>query len=254
MNMRKTTIMAFALLLIISSCATRYQLTGISRSRILIDSTYDNPIDSAGADFIATYKAKTDSIMSPVVGQVASYMWAEKPESNLSNLLADILIWAGKQYKETPEVSVYNMRGIRAALSEGDVTFGNVLDVAPFENKICFLDLNGKQLMELFEQIAANRGEGVNHGVNLVITRDGKLLSATLNGEPIDSERIYRIATIDYLAEGNDRLEVFKQKANLNSPKEERNNMRFIIANYFLEKQAKGEIVNAKIEGRIILK
>ncbi len=252
--MKKTSIIAIAMLLIVSSCATRYQLTGMSRSRILIDSTYDQPVDPSGADFIALYKQKTDSIMSPVVGQVATYMWAEKPESNLSNLLADILIWAGGRYKETPEVSVYNMGGIRAALSEGDVTFGNVLDVAPFENKICFLDLNGEQLMELFEQIAANRGEGVNHGVNLVITREGKLLSATLNGQAVDPERTYRIATIDYLAEGNDRLTVFKQKSNLNSPKEERNNMRYIISDYFREQTAKGNIVNAKIEGRIILK
>ncbi len=252
--MKKTSIIAIAMLLLVSSCATRYQLTGISRSRILIDSTYDQPADQAGADFIALYKQKTDSIMSPVVGQVAAYMWAEKPESNLSNLLADILIWAGGRYNETPEVSVYNMGGIRAAISEGDVTFGNVLDVAPFENKICFLDLSGKQLMELFEQIAANRGEGVNHGVNLVITRDGKLLSATLNGQAVDPERTYRIATIDYLAEGNDRLEAFKQKSNLNSPKEERNNMRYIISDYFREQKAKGNIVNAKIEGRIIIK
>ena len=46
--------------------------------------------------------------------------------------------------------------------------------------------------------------------MRMVITKDGKLKSATLNGEPIDPEKSYRIATLDYLAEGNDQLVAFK--------------------------------------------
>ena len=32
---------------------------------------------------------------------------------------------------------MYNKGGIRADLTKGDVTYGDILDVAPFENKIC---------------------------------------------------------------------------------------------------------------------
>lgn len=243
----------FALALLSSSCATNYKLANVSRSRILIDSRYEKPEDSMAATFIGPYKQKVDSIMSPVVGYAARYMWAEKPESNLSNLLSDILIWAGKFYNEKPEVGVYNMGGIRAALAEGSVTYGNILDIAPFENKICFFNLTGRQLMTLFNQIAKQKGDGVSHGVELLITKDGKLLSARLNGKEIDEKRTYRIASIDYLAQGNDGLYALKEHTDLKSPQESQNNMRYIIASYFKEKMKAGEVVDAKVEGRIIM-
>ena len=78
--------------LLSSSCSTGYKITGFERSRILIDSTYDDAADKAVADFMKPYKRHVDSIMSPVVGLSAEYMYADRPESNLSNLLTDILV------------------------------------------------------------------------------------------------------------------------------------------------------------------
>ncbi len=251
--MRKTLFLLTSILMFAASCASHYELTSLSRSRILVDSSFDQVPDAEAAAFMAPYKHKVDSIMSPVVGQVATYMWAEKPESNLSNLLADILVWAGKNYGEAPSFSVYNMGGIRAALSEGDVTYGDILAVAPFENKICFFDLSGNDVISLFKQIAHNRGEGVSHGVKLEINRAGELLSASLNGCDIKEDSIYRVSSIDFLAEGNDNLEALKNKTNLNSPQDSCNNMRFVIMDYFKEKQREGVKVDAKVEGRITI-
>lgn len=249
--MKKRLLYFVAVGMLTASCASHYEVSGVSRSRILIDKTYDNAVDAEAQAFVAPYKQKVDSIMSPVVGQAAEYLYAEKPESNLSNLLCDILVWAGKNYNENPEFSLYNMGGIRAALSAGTVTYGNVLDVAPFENKICFFDLTGKAVKKLFEQVAFNRGEGVSKAVKLVISKDGKLLSAKINGEDIDENRTYRVASIDFLAQGNDGLTALKEKTYVNSPQEKSNNVRFIIMDYFREQAAQGKAVGAKVEGRI---
>ncbi len=78
-------------------------------------------------------------------------------------------------------------------------------------DKICFLTLTGKDVLELFSQIAMRGGEGVSHAVKMDISKDGKLLDATLNGQPIDEKASYRVATLDYLAEGNDQLTAFKK-------------------------------------------
>jgi len=249
--MKKNIICFFALGMLLTACSTHYQVSEVSRSRILIDNTYDKVKDAEAEAFIAPYKHQVDSIMSPVVGHAAEYLFAERPESNLSNLLCDVLVWAGKNYNEKPEFSIYNMGGIRAAISEGVVTYGDVLDVSPFENKICFFDLKGTDVKKLFEQIAANHGEGVSKEVKLVITKDGKLVSVKINGENVDDERIYRVVSIDYLAQGNDGLTALKQKTNLNSPKEKSNNIRFVIMDYFREQEAQGKAVSAKVEGRI---
>ena len=124
------------------SCAPRhYQLEGVERTRIIVDSRYDAETDADAAAFLAPYKRVNDSIMGPIMGKVAHNMHAQRPESDLSNLLADILVWAAKDYGEQPVLGVYNMGGIRADLTKGDVTYGDVLDVAPFENKIAFVTL-----------------------------------------------------------------------------------------------------------------
>ncbi|WP_277069426.1 5'-nucleotidase C-terminal domain-containing protein [Prevotella corporis] len=238
-------IMAFA------SCTTHYQLTTIDRSRILIDQRYDVRQDTKAVAFLAPYKHQVDSIMGPVVAHSHHYMKAERPESDLSNLLADIMVWGAKAYNEKVDFAVYNMGGIRAGLPAGDVTYGDVLDIAPFENKICFLTLTGDKVMELFNQIAHVGGEGVSKGVSLVLSKNNTLLHAYLNGKEIDLNAKYRIATIDYLAQGNDKLEAFKAKTDFNSPQEESNNSRYIILNYFKELTSQGKVVDSRTEGRI---
>ncbi len=238
-------------LLTLSSCSSQYQVTGINRSRILIDSKYDASQDQEITAFMQPYKQSVDSIMGPVVGRAAKYMAAERPESTLSNLLADILVWSGKLYDEQPVFAVYNMGGMRAAIAEGDITYGDVLDVAPFENKICFVTLHGDKVLELFSQLASVGGEAVSHGVEIVIGKGGSLVSAKLNGEEIDPNADYRVATIDYVAQGNDKLEAFKNSSNINSPESEENNVRYIIVKYMQEKTAEGKIIDSEIEGRI---
>ena len=242
-----------AAMLLMASCRSHYTLTGINRTRILIDSHYDTNPDQAAAAFIAPYKHQVDSIMGPVLGIVAHDMEAARPESDLSNLLADILVWAAPQYGETPDLGIYNMGGIRAALTRGEVTYGDVLDVAPFENKISFITLSGESLTKLFRQIAKRGGEGVSSSVRMVITHDGELRSATVNGKPIDPEANYRLTTIDYLLGGNDGMSAFTEGTNTVAPKDSSNNTRFIIMNYFREQKAKGNIVDARVEGRIVV-
>jgi len=245
--------LALTLSLVAMGCRSHFELKGVERTRILIDSRYDGMPNEDGALLLAPYKQKVDSVMSPVLGEVTHYMAAGRPESNLSNLLADILVWAAKDYGEEVVLGVYNVGGIRAALAQGKVTYGDVLDVAPFENKICFLTLSGEQLLELFTQIALRGGEGVSHGTQLVIDSNRKLVSARLNGHDIAPDSTYRVATIDYLAQGNDQLEAFKKGTKLNSPQEEKNNTRYIIMNYFREQTAQGRKVSAQVEGRIVV-
>lgn len=254
-----TAVMA-AVAALCAACAThnaneeqgKWQVTGVERTRILVDSRYDAHPDAEAAAFIAPYKAKVAEQMSPVVGRTARYMASYRPESELSNLLSDILVWAGAQFGEKPDFAVYNKGGIRAALPQGDVTVGDVLDVAPFNNKICFLSLTGDKVLELFAQIASRHGEGVSHAVGMHIDKAGHLISATVGGQPVDPKRTYRIATLDYLSHGNDDMVAFKAKTNVVTPDGEEHNVRFLIMDYFKQMAAKGIEVDSKVEGRIV--
>lgn len=245
-------VVAVLAFILASSCSTGFKVAGISRTRVLIDSRYDKPQPMAEA-FLKPYTAKVDSAMNPVVGFLAHDMAAKRPESDLSNLLADIMVWGGKLYDEKPDFGLYNMGGIRAAMSKGTVTYGDVLDVAPFENKICFFNMRGDKVLELFRQISVVGGEGVSSSVRASITKDGKLLSLTINGQPVDTARQYRVTTIDYLAQGNDHLDALKEKTNGRFPTGDMANSRAVICKYFQEKAAEGKSVDSRVEGRITI-
>lgn len=249
--MKKKLIVWVALTTVLVSCKSHYEVTNVSRTRILIDNRWDRDADSEANTFIAPFKQKVDSVMSPVVGHAAKDLEAFRPESPLSNLLADVLMWTSSRHNEQPVFSVLNMGGIRASIGKGKVTRGDILDVAPFENKICFLTLSGSKVIELFEQMAMTGGEAVSHGVELVFSPDHKLRSALLNGEAIDPARDYRIVTIDYLAEGNDKMTAFKAKQKVNAPQGEQFNLRNVILDYLAEKEKQGLAVDADIEGRV---
>ena len=254
--MRKTLLFHGALaMLLLTSCAPKhYQLTSVERTRIIVDSRFDQNPDEAAAQFIAPYKKVNDSIMAPIMGRVAHNMHPERPESDLSNLLSDILVWASKDYNESPALGIYNMGGIRADLIKGLVTYEDVLSIAPFENRIAFTTLSGESLLKLFQQIAHRGGEGVSKGTELVITKDGKLVSARLHGQDIDPQGEYRVVTIHYILEGNDGMTAFTEGKDVVKPQDASNNSRFLIMNYFKDKYARGEVVDAQVEGRIKVK
>ena len=243
-------------LLLMASCATKhYHIASVDRSRIIIDSRYDQNPDQAAEVFLAPFKRVNDSIMGPIMGVVAHNMHPKRPESDLSNLLADILVWAAKDYNEEPVLGIYNMGGIRADLTKGNVTYGDVLDVAPFENKICFTTLTGDKMLKLFDQMAKKGGEGVSRGLQLVIEGkegEGRVKSVLLHGKEIDPKAEYRIATINYLLEGNDGMPALGEGTNVVAPTDASNNTRYLIMNYFRDKHSRGEIVDSKVEGRIV--
>ena len=254
-DMTKEKILAATLPLLMAgampACAQNYVMKSASREHIIIDNRYGSTKEAE--NFVRPYKNIVDSVMAPLVGYSARYMKAHTPESELSNLLADIMVWGGKMYDEKPDIGLYNMGGIRAALPKGRVTFGDINDIAPFENKICFLSLSGEQLTTLFRQIGRTFGAGISHGVEAVYEK-GNLVSLRLNGEEIDPKRDYRIATIDYLIHGNDGFKELRNGHDTNIPKADKDNTRFIISAYFKEKMAEGKEVDAHIEGRMVCK
>lgn len=246
-------IMAVLLSYGINAAAQEYSVTNFEHKRLTVDARYDKPNAETEA-FMAKYKSYVDSINMPIVGHCAKDMTRRAPESEMSNLLADILVWCAKNdYGEKVDFALYNIGGIRATFAKGPVRKGDVIDVAPFENKICFITMKGSDLLELFEQIAHNGGEGLSHSVRMVITQDKHLKSVTINGKAIKPNGKYRIATIDYLLDGNDGMTALKKATKIVAPKEEKNDTRYIIMNYFTMMEAKGEIVDASIEGRVII-
>ena len=242
-------LLALSALLTVPVSAQNYRLSRVRPSRYEVTRLLDLIPDQAAATFLAPYTAGVDSLRMPFVGRSAMFMYAERPESRLSNWVADIMLWAGRQMGEQVDMGLCNIGGLRAALPKDTVRVGDVLAISPFENMLAIVRLKGSDLTHLFENIAFVGGEGVSHGVKMVIDKGGrKLVSATLNGEPIDPERIYTIATLDYLADGNDKLTALKSAVERQDTKTP---TRQLIMDYLRWLDKQGKMAEAEVEGRV---
>ena len=215
--------------------------------RVEVTDCLDSVPSAEAAGIVAPYKAKVDSLMSPALGLSRVCMSASRPESLLGNWVADVLVEGGTATGLDPaDMGLINIGALRSNMPEGIVRQGDIMLIAPFEDCIVVLELKGSRLLRLMQDIAAVGGEGVSSGVRMQITPDGRLLSATIDGAEIDPKRIYTVATIDYLAEGNDGMHALcraRKRHNIGIP------LRDIMMEYVL----KHRVIDSKMEGRITI-
>jgi 2',3'-cyclic-nucleotide 2'-phosphodiesterase (5'-nucleotidase family) len=187
-----------------------------------------------------------------VLGYASHALEKYMPESPLMNFAADALLLMARERTGRPvDVAITNKGGLRSNIQAGDVTFGDVYNVFPFENTLALLTLNGEQLLQLCAEIASVGGEAIS-GMRLVITPEGGLVSATVGGEPISRSRNYLVATSDYLSQGNDRMTTLA----LGADKEIMSGItiRDIMVQYITGLSARGVSLSAACDGRITIK
>lgn len=243
---------ALTALLTLASCRTPYTLTNIDGSMITIDTVWDARPDAEAVALLAPYKASVDSMMYRLVGTSEMTMDKGAPESLLSNLVADVLRGAAVQVIGKPaDMGLMNMGGLRNILSEGEITCGNIYEILPFENSLCVVTVKGSVLKELFASVAARRGEGVS-GVRLEITKDGELLSGTVGGKAVEDDKLYTVATIDYLADGNDGMKPLVKAEKRDCPPGA--TLRGLFMHYVEQQTKAGKKITSRMEGRITVK
>ena len=255
--MKHTYLAIIALAVALSGCGKKEQAVKekpgikIEAGNIKVVATDRND----GADKIRAIlerdRAKIDSIKSPVLGEATVALEKYIPESPLMNFAADALMEMAQRHSDQKvDIALTNKGGLRSNITAGTITFGDVYNVFTFDNRLAFLTLSGEQLQQLCNEIAAAGGEAIS-GMCLVITREGKLVDATVAGQPIDPQGTYRIATLDYLSQGNDNLTTLAQGCNLEVS---RHLLRDLMVEYIKEQTEKGIKISAKCDGRITIK
>lgn len=173
---------------------------------IKIDSRLDDRIDSRFASLIDPYRTGVDSLRAYEIGKTNQEF--ERTSTRLLNLFSDFVRIRGSEICGKPvDLSIMNKGGIRNSISAGPITKGEIIDIAPFENRIVVIDISGIDLLENIGIMVGQEGQGVSSNVRILYDPSTHAInSATIDGTPIRPDRRYRLATIDYLAAGNDYM------------------------------------------------
>ena len=129
-------------------------------------------------------------------------------ETPLGDFVADVILETAGA-----DLAIMNSGGIRAPLPAGAVTLGDVYSVLPFDNTIVTVRMEGWQVRQLLDFIARRLGKGgfaQVSGVQFVIRGD-RAANIRIGEKVLESNRIYRVATIDFLYEGGDGYTAFER-------------------------------------------
>lgn len=128
-------------------------------------------------------------------------------ETNLSRLIADAF-----REMAVADLALINGGGIRDSIATGPISLRDALAVLPFGNDLVTLDLSGDEVALLLDALVTiPPGAGAFPHLSGVRCRfsGGKASDIFVGDSPLDGSRTYRLATINYLAEGGDGYDIF---------------------------------------------
>jgi 5'-nucleotidase len=208
-----------------------------STHRLLSQAAANVPVTgAAGADArIAGLVKRYADAAAPAAARVVGHLSAPLPksaeenrESPVADLIADAQLAATRAAdRGRGDLSFINSGGVRTDLvprADGSITYGQIFALEPFGNNLVVKTLDGAQLKALLEQQFTEKG-GVAQLVPSILVPSAnfrfaydlskpagqRIVSMTLDGQPIDPAKTYRVTVNNFLASGGDGYSVLAQ-------------------------------------------
>ena len=205
--------------------------------------------DEELGQMIAEQVAIAEKGMDEIIGYAGVYL--SRTNVDAQSLMGNTIVDAMRA-EVNADFAFLNLGGVRADIKAGPVTYRDVFEVMPFDNMIVTFRCNGEFLRKIIE----TRVEGSRHGL---IISGGKVVYSKkrdnfdrvthfeIGGKPVEPDKIYTVATTDFIMQGNAGLTMLIQV-----PQEDitnhQINLRDAIVHYF----QKHSPVMTKIDDRWI--
>lgn len=138
--------------------------------------------------------------LDEVIGELKTdWLVNETGECNLGNFEAD----AFREFAGT-DIAIVNTGGLRKELMSGPIKIRDIWEINPFNNTLVTISVKGSELWNIAE-FSLNKAESFNQisGFRMKAKKFGKrnhrLLDLTINGAPVDQEKMYSIVLNNYM-------------------------------------------------------
>jgi 5'-nucleotidase len=189
----------------------------------------DGPKDAGQTRLIEGYRAAAAPIENRVIGKIAAPLtkqWSSAGESTLGNVIADAELAASRHDGQGgAQIAFMNSGGIRGDIvagPDGQVTYAELFSVQPFSNELVTLDLTGAQIKDMLEEQWSDTGtprflqvsKSFAYTWDAAAPAGSRIVSLMLDAKPLSPTATYRVAVLDYLADGGDGLSVLREGKN----------------------------------------
>jgi 2',3'-cyclic-nucleotide 2'-phosphodiesterase (5'-nucleotidase family) len=226
-------------LLVFISCTTQKpNITRVKGKIIPIDQSLQS--SSEYDNYIAPYRNHINKDLDSVLSYAPQDMDKShgKWQTTIGNFLADITLEKAnllfeKSTGKSVDICLLNHGGIRAPIPKGNVTARTAYQIMPFENSLIIAELKAEQIVEMVDYFVQAKRAHPIAGIQIELSNDQKSYKNILiQGELLNSEKTYFVATSDYLMTGGDNM-IFFEKAV--SSYDMNYKLRNLIIDYFKE-------------------
>lgn len=233
--------------------------------------------DPEAVEELAIYKAAVEELNNQEIGAIAvkdlenprhgdgDEISVRANETPLGNLVTDAMLYKAREKFPEIDFAVQNGGGIRAPISAGPITTGEVIQVLPFANDPVIAELTGQEIKELFELSLQNYPEengGFLHVSGLKILFDSTrevgdrvvalYLDKGLDLVEIRMDETYLVTTNAFTATGGDGLTPFAT-ANAEGRVRDIGEIDWQqLRDYMVQPQYLNGVVDPVLEGRIV--
>ncbi|WP_422104995.1 5'-nucleotidase C-terminal domain-containing protein [Winogradskyella sp.] len=246
--MIRNSFLIILLLSLIHACKEPQKIEG---SRIEIDE--DITSSKTVEDYIKPYREHLNKNLDSVISYAPDTYSKTDGELNtaIGNLMADAVYSESnpifnKRTGKDIDFVLLNHGGIRAIISEGLIKLRTAYEVMPFENAVVVVALKGEQINKMVEYLAsAKRAHPISKQFQIVLDENFAIKKALIHNQPISENKIYYVATNDYLYNGGDRMSFFHPNDSLYV-------LDYKIRNVLIDYFNKVDTINPKIDNRFI--
>lgn len=238
-------------MILFSGCKSNYQVVKVEGKQIGISDTSSENIEIE--NFIKPYRDHINKDLDSVLAFCPETLDKSKGEwqTNIGNFMADVCFSESnkifnKRYGKTIDICLLNHGGIRSIIPKGNVTTRTAFEVMPFENNMVVAALKGNQIMEMVHYLIAEKKPHPLSGIQITLDKNNTFKSVFINNQPLELDKIYYVATSDYLVNGGDNMNFFQKNTRLF-------NLDYKIRNLLIDYFKAVDVVEASSTPRIIV-
>ncbi|WP_160623541.1 bifunctional UDP-sugar hydrolase/5'-nucleotidase UshA [Mixta intestinalis] len=163
--------------------------------------------NSAMLKLLMPFQKKGEAQLGVQVGSVDERLEGDRNKVRfVQTNLARLMLMAQIERTKS-DFAVMSGGGVRDSIAAGPISYKDVLKVQPFGNTLCQVEMKGSEV-EKYLAVVANKQ--VDSGAyaqfaNVSLVADGEGVSdIKINGEPLQADKVYRMATLSFNASGGD--------------------------------------------------
>ena len=185
----------------------RRKVTNADGSVSWINYTQEIAKNPAMMKLLTPFQKKGEAQLGVKIGSVNGHLEGDRSKVRFVQTNLSRLILASQMERTKADFAVMSGGGVRDSIESGTITYKDVLKVQPFGNTLTYVEMKGSDVEKYLAVVANKQVDSGAYAqfanVSLVAYGTG-VSEIKINGEPLQADKMYRMATLSFNATGGD--------------------------------------------------